>query len=225
MNRDDRPTCSLSYAVEKIWKVQLSKHPRLKHVLNSFTRNNIIDCRKEPIENGHGSRMRILVYEDQFNLIYNIAVLQGLFSETNTIKKIIDGEVRSKAAELARAVLVGEQSIIGISLVSFKVESFIKELEGDMDLKSKKLSSPFETLPQFVLSDSISVIQALTARNSVLSVGDTMMDHYFCGDLEKAYLAAKVLQTENPIMQKYKNLIIKEFQSAQEFDDLLDLLK
>ncbi|CAN7373588.1 hypothetical protein LJR071_002171 [Pseudomonas sp. LjRoot71] len=51
------------------------------------------------------------------------------------------------------------------------------------------------------------------------------MTHYLNGELERAYLAANEVVTDSPLLLKYRDLIISEYQDAKEFDDLLDFLR
>ncbi|MNY83750.1 hypothetical protein D3C86_2267400 [compost metagenome] len=53
-------------------------------------------------------------------------------------------------------------------------------------------------------------------------MGDSMMVHYFNGELEPAHAAAVGLQTDNPLLRQYRQLILDAYQEAKDFDDLLD---
>jgi len=70
-----------------------------------------------------------------------------------------------------------------------------------------------------------SLLKTLAAQTAVLSVGDSMMTHYLNGELERAFLAANQVVTDSPLLLKYRDLIISEYQDAKEFDDLLDFLR
>lgn len=41
-----------------------------------------------------------------------------------------------------------------------------------------------------------------------------MMAHYFDGRFEQAHLAALEIQTENPVLLKYRDLIVREYEEA-----------
>lgn len=220
---------SLADAITLLFDMELSKQPQIKHALNSLVRNNVISNTKESLGGGLGSRSRIWIHPDQLNLIFNAVILQGLFSETKKITKILEDSgkcnFRHEMADFAQVILLGRQSIVGISLLPDEVRDFINMLGSDTSLIDKRLPNPFKKLPQLVLSENTSTIQAILAQSTVLSEGDTMMIHYLNGDLNNAWVAAQKLDTADSTLIKYKSLIEREYVDAQEFDELLDILK
>lgn len=229
--KDDssRKKLSLADAIDNIFGIQLSKHHQIKHALNSLVRNEVIEHEQDAPSGGHGSRGRIWVYRDQLDLIHNAVILQGLFSDTKIITKIIKDSgscaFRCKMAEFAQVILVGRQSIVGISLLAVEVKTFLRILGSDTELTIKRLPNPFEILPQLVLAQGTSAIESLLAQGATQMSGDTMMIHYLNEDLEAAWGAAQQMDVDDPILQKYKALIEREYTEAQEFDDLLDALR
>lgn len=216
----------LAEAVDRVFGINLSKHQRLRASLNSLLRNKTIENTITP---SGPERNRRLVHRDQLDKLHNVVILQGLFTETQVITKMFHDsdkyETRKKMAEVAQAILVGRQSIVGISLLPVEVKGFLEMLASDADLATNRLPNPFQELPQLVLDKGTSVIQQMLAQSSVQSLGDSMMAHYLNGDLEAAWQAAQQLDVEDPILNKYKALIDQEYQEASEFDDLLDKLK
>ena len=219
---------SLADAVERLFGLPLSKHLSIKTALTSLIRSKVITAEKELLGGGYGSRKRIWIALDQLMLIHNAVILQGLFSDVRTISAILKDsgkfEYRRRMTDFARVILIGRQSIVGVSLLPEKVMLFLDLLGSEMDLSSHYLPNPFEALPQLVLPESIGAIQALLAQSTVLSNGDTMMAHYLNGDLEKAWEAARQLDIDDPTLGQYKALIEKEYAEAKEFDELLDFL-
>jgi hypothetical protein len=217
---------TLAETVRAIFGIEVSKHLAIKHALNSLIKGNVIGHTKEALGGGLGSRSRILIHRDQLDLVHNAVVLQGLFSDTKSITKLLkDQGYRIKMADFAKTILVGRQSIVGVSLLPAEVSRFLDMLASDTDLRTHRLPQPFLDLPQLVLEAGTSTIQALLAQSSALSAGDTMMAHYFNGDLELARQAAQSVTVEDNKLDQFKRLIEREYAEAKEFDDLLDILK
>jgi hypothetical protein len=219
----------LAEAVERVFGIVLSKHQTIRYALNSLIKSEVLEHSKEPISYAEGGRSRILIHRDQFDKLHNAVVLQGLFSETKTITAILKDsgkfEYRHKIADFAQNILVGRQSIVGISLLPAEVKGFLEMLGSDKDLATNRLPNPFHVLPQLVLDQGTSVIQQMLAQSSVLSQGDSMMAHYLNDDLESAWQAAQQLDIADPTLGQYKALIEREYREASEFDVLLDNLK
>jgi len=228
-NDVDRGKLKLAQAVDILFGISLSKHPKIKTALTSLVRNKVIESITESPGGGRGSRGQSWVFRDQLNLLHNAVIIQGLFPSLSDIKKLLKSSGkcpdRQKYAGIAQAILIDKQSIVGISLLREEVKLFIDMLGSDIDLSKNKLPSPFETLPQLILPESTSAIQALLAQAAVLSAGDTMMIHYLNNDLKGAWAAAQQLQGDNSILNKYKALIEKKYAEAQEFDELLEIFR
>ena len=71
----------------------------------------------------------------------------------------------------------------------------------------------------------VNLLKALAAQTAALSLGDSMMAHYLSGDLRQAYLLACEVQTQCELLLQYRGLIIREYEEAKDFDDLLDSLR
>lgn len=220
---------TLAQAVNTIFGVKLSAHPNIKDALNSLVRNKTIPSTKEPIGGGVDSRNRIGIRPSDFDLVHNAVVLQGLFHDTRTIKKILtdsgDLKFRRRMARLAETILVGTRSVVGISLLPQETHRFVEMLGTATDLKSHRLPNPFEALPQLVLAEEIGLLQASVAQNTVLSEGDAMMNHFLAGELDQAWRLAQEIDSKDKMLSQFISLIEREHREAAEFDDLLDSLK
>lgn len=217
---------TLAETVRSIFGIEVSKHPAIKHAVNSLIKSNVIGHTKDKIGGGVGSRSRIWIHRDQLDLVHNAIVLQGLFSDTKSITKLLkDKAYRSKMTNLAKIILVGRQSIVGVSLLPTEVSRFLDMLASDADLTLHRLPMPFETLPQLILEEGTSAIQILLTQSSALSSGDTMMAHYFEGNLKLAWQSAQAINISNESLDEFKQLVEREYLEAKEFDDLLDMLK
>jgi len=220
---------TLAQAIKSLFKIELSKQLQIKTLVHSLQKSNVIKSTKVQPTGGFGSRGKIYIQRDQFDLIYNAVILQGLFSETKKITKILNDSkeclFRQQMADFASVILVERQSIVGITLLPPEVDQFLKILGSDVDLSCNRLPNPFKILPQLILNESTNTIQAFIAQNTVLSDGDSMMLYYLDGDLEMAWKAAQQLETNDLRLNQYKSLIVKEYSEAQEFEELLDLIK
>ena len=146
-------------------------------------------------------RERWYIHPDDEVLVWNAIVLQGLFGAPKI-------------------------SVAGLGLYRHEL-SLLLDCLVDSDLTQTKLPNPFvDAWPQMGLGPHQgSLLKTLAAQTAVLSVGDSMMTHYLNGEMERAYLAAKKVVTDSPLLLKYRDLIISEYQDAKEFDDLLDFLR
>ncbi len=53
----------------------------------------------------------------------------------------------------------------------------------------------------------------------------TLLKEDISPELEQAYTCASALVSDNALLQQYRTLIIREYEQAKEFDDLLDFLR
>lgn len=217
---------SMAEAIDLLFGIKLSKHKKIKDCLDNFTRagSGFIDVQRDTIVHHD----KITIGNGQLTTLFNAVVLQGLFSETNTVRKLLtdnDPDYRKKKAELAKLILLGRNSLLGISLLPTETLQFIEVLGSDADLNKVRLKNPFETLPQIVLDSGTHTINAFLAQTAALSGSDTMMAHYLAGDIEKAHHAAQQINSDNHTIIKYKSLIENEYSAALEFDELLNTLQ
>ena len=68
-------------------------------------------------------------------------------------------------------------------------------------------------------------IEAEIAQHTTLSGGDSMMEHFLCGELDQAWNVAQHIETNDIMLSRFVELIEREYRKAAEFDDLLDSLK
>lgn len=225
----DKGAYTLAEAVETLFGIRLSKHAKLKNSLNSLIRNKTIPCTEKPIGGGHGGRHRRLLRRADFDLVHNAVILQGLVGNVRTISKILtdprDRSERDRVANLAEAILVGSRSIVDISLLGEECICFVNVLRSDTDLTLNRLPNPFEVLPQLVLDQGLNAIEAEIAQHTTLSGGDSMMEHFLCGELDQAWNVAQHIETNDIMLSRFVELIEREYRKAAEFDDLLDSLK
>lgn len=151
-------------------------------------------------------------------------MLQGVFGEPKLVVELMLPKAdRKPFVEWAKQLFLDRQSLAGLGLLRQELISFLEKLP-DVDLQKERLPNPFaDTLPQMGLGHlNGNVLKALATQTAALSLGDSMMTHYLAGNVEKAYEAATQLQTDNALLLRYRELILREYQRAKEFDDLLD---
>lgn len=210
-------------AIRKLFSVELSEHKSFKDLVYPLVRSKgFLIVNKEQM--GIGSeKNHLLIARESLNKFHNAVLLQSFFADSKRVKAIFtDSGKRMEAAEFLNVILAGRQSIIGVSIQSEALEQFINIMKSSVSLSENRLPNPFYELPQLSIGNITSVMQALLAQSAVLSDGETMMLYYLNGDLEKAYEAASSLQTEHPVLSKYRSLIIQQYLEANEFDNLLD---
>ncbi|MCK4794540.1 MAG: hypothetical protein KAV87_63005 [Desulfobacteraceae bacterium] len=217
---------TLPEAIDLLFGIKLSKNRKIKDCLDNFTRekSGFITVHRDMVVH----RDNLTISRDQHTTLFNAVVLQGLFSETRTVRRLLTENnpvFRNQMAELAKIILIDRNTLLGISLLPTETLKFIDVLASDTDLTRVRLKNPFETLPQIVLESGTNTIQAFLAQTAALSASDSMMAHYLAGDIEKAWQAAQQVSSDNETVNKYKALINKEYKEASEFDELLNSLE
>lgn len=160
-------------------------------------------------------------------LIWNAIVLQGLFGVPKIAVLLIrDRSERQGYVDWARQLFLERQSIAGLGLLRQELIILLDQLPV-ADLRQEKLPNPFaDAWPQMGLGPHKgNLLKTLASQTAALSVGDSMMAHYFNGDLKPAYDKACGVVSDNALLLKYRDLIITEYQDAKEFDELLDFLR
>lgn len=213
---------AVALAIEKLFAIKLSKHAGLKNKVNSLMRNGLIVYNDQLVV----ERKSRMVPRDQLTTLHNAVIIQSLLPDPKKVKKVFEDQAfRHDMAELFAALLLGRRSIVDISLLKPEVVRFLEILSSAESLREVKLANPFETLPQLVLDGPLDLIQAILAQNTSLSSGDAMMAHYLDGNLEAAWESAQKMNSDDPRLQQYRDLIAREYRAAKEFDDLLDFLQ
>ncbi len=123
-------------------------------------------------------------------------------------------------------MFLDRQSLAGLGLLRQELIIFLDRLPV-ADLTHERLPNPFaDTLPQMGFGHLRgNLLKSLAAQTASLSLGDSMMAQYLSGDLEQAYLIAREMQTQSELLLQYRSLIIREYEEAKGFDDLLDSLR
>lgn len=173
------------------------------------------------------SRNSVRIDPNDKTLLWNAILLHGVFGEPKAVVAILsDPEKRREYAEWARAVFLDRQSVAGVGLLRQELFDFLERLPL-ADLRCERLANPFaDVLPQMGLGPhGGNLLKTLAAQTAALSIGDSMMAHYLNGDLQEAYEAACAVSTDNPVLLRYRDRILAEYQEAKEFDDLLDSLR
>lgn len=210
-------------AIKKLFGIELARYKPFKDLVYPLIRSGFIQHQKQPIPYTVSERNYLWIDESEFTKLHNAILIQGIFTDAKTVKSFFnDDDKRVEKTKSIRYLLQDRQSVTGIGLLSHELHDFLKVLESDADLTSKRLPNPFIELPQLSLSGVTSLMQALLAQSAVISDADSMLLLYFDGQLEAAWQKAQHLETAHPILLKYKKLIHQEYHQAAEFDQLLD---
>ncbi|GAA5525296.1 hypothetical protein Maes01_01862 [Microbulbifer aestuariivivens] len=212
---------SVAQAIEKLFGIKLTKHEGLRNKVNSLMRNRVIVYNAQLIV----ERKSRGVPRDQLTTLHNAVIIQALLSDPKKVKRVFEEpNFRQEMVKLFSALLLERRSIVDISLLKPEVLKFLEVLSGTACLREVKLANPFETLPQLVLGP-MDLLQAILAQTASLSNGDAMMAHYLNGNLEAAWESAQKMNSNDPRLQQYRDLVAREYRAAKEFDDLLDFLQ
>lgn len=219
---------TLSQAVERLFGIPLARHPVLRNAVNTLVKAmsqaKQLKLEEESLASASGRNRWILPRSELIGLS-NAILLHGVFGEPKVVIKIFSQPAeRCQHAEWARSLLLERQSVASLGLINRELLRFLDLLDSATDLKQERLPNPFENaLPQMGLGDyGGNLLKVLATQTAALSMGDSMMVHYFNGELEQAHAAAVGLQTDNLLLRQYRQMILDAYQEAKAFDDLLD---
>lgn len=222
------PSYSFSEAINLHFGIPLAKHEAMRsdvgYLLKAMAKAGVITLDGEQL--AHKTSWRIPAKE--MLAVRNAVLLQGIFPEPKVVIKLFNSVAERRShAQWARELLLEPKSAAGLALVHVDLLDFLQVLESEADLKTHALPNPFpDALPQIGLASyGGNLLRALATQIAALSVGDNMMLHYLNGELEQAVACANTLVTDNALLQQYRSLIIREYEQAKEFDDLLDFLR
>lgn len=223
---------TLQQAVGGALGIKLASFPALRNsantLLNALIKEKVISISKERFEYSTSDRSKLLIPKSSAPCLVNAVILQGVFAEPRIVLGLITGDKdRAEYANWARELLVNRQSVAGLGLVRPDLIKFLDMLGANsVDLRKERLPNPFaDTLPQMGIGPAAgagSLLRLVATQSASLSLGDSMMAHYFDGRLEDAYQAALQICSDNPLLRKYRDLIISEYEEAKAFGDLLE---
>lgn len=205
-----------------------SRVPKLRNSINTLVgalkKKKILDDANAPIEFTSSERERWYLSRKDLTAFHNAVILHGIYSEPKIVIKIFENvDERKDLAEWARDILINRQSVASVGLIRHQLTEFLEQLESPCDLLQTNLTNPFDNaLPQVGFGPHGNLLKVLAAQTAVLSLGDAMMVRYFNGDLEGAAQAAKELSTTEPLLERYKRMILSDFEEAADFDELLE---
>lgn len=211
----------------RLFGIKLSHHTKLKNQLNSLTRNKLIKSEKEDSNLTPGSRGKVRIPISELPTVHNAVLLMGIFGDPKNTKRIFEDHVyRAEMANWVEALLFERQSIVGIDLYSEVVHQFIIHFSDEtFNLKEHKLPTPFVALPQLALEGKSDIFQALLTQSAMQSASDSMMLAYLNNDIDKAYTLSLSVQTDNPALVKYQQLIQRKYQEAVDFEKTLEIFR
>ena len=222
------PTYSFSEAIQLHFGIPLAKHEAMRsdvdYLLKAMAKAGVITLETKPVV--HKKSWRVPAKE--MLAVRNAVLIQGIFPEAKIVIKLFNSVAeRHSHAQWARELLLERQSVAGLALLGSELLAFLALLDSDADLKTHELANPYpDALPQIGLASyGGNLLRALAAQTAALTVGDSMMLHYLSGELEQAFTCANALTTDNALLLQYRSLIIREYEQAKEFDDLLDFLR
>lgn len=187
----------------------------------------LIELHWQPLAYGPESRNRVRINPAHIPLLWNAILLQGVFGEPKFVVKFLSPTTRREPlVDWARDLFLERQSLAGLGLLRHELMVFLDRLPN-ADLHREYLPNPFaDALPQMGIGGlNSNLLKALATQTAALSMGDSMMALYLSGDLEQAYQKARALETHNILLLKYRGLIVREYEEASAFDELLDSLR
>ncbi|MET4161267.1 hypothetical protein ABIE61_001099 [Marinobacterium sp. MBR-111] len=221
--KDSSTPLQLADAIHNLFGIKLSRHKRFKEQMESLMRSGLIEYTEVPIEYTVKPRSHKYIARDQLTKLHNAVLLHAFFPMPKVIKGIFTApSARLEHAKIASLLLTDRNSVAGIGLLRQEVLRFLDVLASDADLSIDTLPNPFQELPQLSFNGVSNVMQALLLQSASLSNADSMIAHYLSDDLEKAYAFAVDVESNNEIVNIYKQRILQAYTAASEFDQLLD---
>ncbi|TCK09134.1 hypothetical protein [Marinobacterium mangrovicola] len=213
----------LADAIQKLFGIKLAKHKKFKEQMESLMRSGLIEYRKAPIEFTASSRNHKLIDRQQLTKLHNAVLLHAFFPMPKVITDIFsDHSKRLEQANVISLLLTGRNSVAGIGLLRQEVLRFLEALKSDQDLTVTRLPNPFQELPQLSFGGISNVMQALLLQSAALSDADSMIAHFLNDDLGQAYRLALEIESDQEIVNLYKQRIIEAHNAASDFDNFLD---
>jgi len=191
------------------------------------TKPILIELDWVPLGVGKESRNRVLINPVHITMLWNAILLQGIFGEPKFVVDLLKPKAnRQPLVDWAKELFLERQSLAGLGLLRQELVVFLDRLPV-ADLREETLPNPFaDTLPQMGLGHLHgNLLKSLATQTAALSLGDSMMAHYLSGDLEQAYQQACKLQTESDLLLSYRDLVVREYNEAKDFYDLLRSLR
>lgn len=223
---------TLQQAVGDALGVKLSAYPPLRNAANTLLKalekDRVFVVAKVDFESGHNNKKKNLISPRDAACLANAVILNGIYAQPKVVVGLIAGKLdRAHYAACARDLLLGRQTVAGIGLVRPELVRLLDMLGSEtVDLRTEPLPNPFaDALPQMgvgPVAEAGSLLRLVAMQSATLGLGDSMLAYYLDGALEQAYLAAMEVETDSPILMKYKQLIVSEYNEAKAFADLLD---
>lgn len=223
---------SLQQAVGGALGVKLADYPELRNsantLLNALIKEGLIAVSKERFEYSSSDRSKLRIPMDAVACLVNAVILRGVFGKPSFVLELITGKQdRTECANIARDLLMDRQSAASLGLIRPELVKFLDMLGSkSVDLRKERLPNPFaDALPQMGIGPAAtagSLLRLVATQSAPLSSSDSMMAHYFDGRLEDAYQAALKVSSDDPLLRKYRSLIISEYEEAKAFGDLLE---
>lgn len=220
---------TLPQAVERLFGIQLAHHKALRNAVNTLVKAmkqaGVLQLNEEDISFTEGGRKRWSLPRSELDGLHNAIVLHGIFGDPKTVIRLFNQPaLRRQHADWAGSLLLERQSVASLGLINKQLVDLLGMLKSAADLKLERLPNPFDNaLPQMGLGDyGGNLLKAMACQTAALSMGDSMMVHYLNGDLGQAHTVAATLQTDNPLLLQYRQMILTAYEEARAFDDLLD---
>ena len=219
---------SISEAMRELFKIELSHYKKLKDSIATLEgkEDGKGVLRPKRIPSSIGGNDKRVYFEDQFDFLHNVIILQSFFPKPASIRDILEKPKKRDDQVQYLLEAIGDRTEVGgVKFDLVALRRFLCELQSDFDFKYKKLTNPFAELPQL---KEMSVVFALNHEDACAKDVMIMMDCYFSDDaqeLERAYDISQTLNEVTGTAAKYKSMIENRYKDAKSFDDMLDVFK
>ncbi len=228
------PLINTNQAVQELFGFD-GKHLRAK--ANSYLRNGTIpksEVKSEGFSDSETDRRgKNYLTSTGVNCLFNALILDGFFNNPKKVKVIFEqSKERAGAYELCSEILFSAQGVKSVSALEKHSQKFLIALsDDDFNLHLERLPDPFRShLPQMDLASSNSglLYQLLRTQRLSLSQKEGLLLCLLEDDLEQAKKLSEEIDVtlieQDPALSVLVKRVQKEYQEAQSFNSLLNLL-
>jgi len=217
---------SRSQAVEKLFEIKLTKHPKLKDKIATLEDNKSIKLVIEKPTGAYGSRGKRYYSDSQLNRLYNVILISGFYSKPAIIKDVANNsERRHEHVDDLRKLLAGRDRVGDILFNVEKLDNFLTSLKHWPSIDDARLPNPFKNLPHVIDNGSKKfpcVLEAYSQLDIESTKTERMLAAYLDCNIELAYQLSNDLNSQDDSAIKLKKWIENEYHEAQRFDELLE---
>ncbi len=214
-----------SQAIKLLFGKKLSEYEFFKSRLTGFEDSKTIKIDHLAKRSGEGGRGKRVYHADHLNLLFNVIIISAFFGKPSIVSEIVSSlKNRRRHFYDIKRLLNSRLTVGSINFEPDKLAALFDFMDSDQSLSEEKIPNPFTQLPQFLVNGKeryISVYEAYKASSTEKTKVEHMLLAYFDMDIEQAFQLARQLGDLQGYDSQVQNRILKEYDDAVKFEDLL----